>query len=308
MLAYLRGLLGNVGRKNGWQLAEHAGERTPDGMQRLLATADWDPDLVRDDLRGYVVEQLGDPAAVLVVDETGFLKKGATSVGVQRQYSGTAGKVDNCQLGVFLAYASRQGRAFIDRELYLPKAWTEDRARCRAARVPDQVGFRTKPQLAQVMLGRALDAGVPASWVTADEVYGQDPALRGWLEGRRMAHVLAIKFSELLAVGDESAKLSAAQLAAAVPAEGWVGASAGHGAKGRRLYDWTRIQLTPPAVSGWQRWLLVRRSRRDGELAFYVCFGPADTSLLGLVRVAGTRWAIEMVFSQLTKGWVRAVG
>jgi SRSO17 transposase len=297
-LAYLRGLLGPVGRKNSWQLAEHAGEATPDGMQRLLATAEWEPDLVRDDLRAYVVEQLGDPGAVLVVDETGFLKKGTTSVGVQRQYSGTAGKVDNCQLGVFLAYASPRGRAFIDRELYLPKVWTNDRARCRAARVPEQVGFRTKPQLARVLLERALDAGVPASWVTADEVYGQDPALRGWLEGRGMAHVLAIKCSELLAVGDGPAKVSAAQLAAAVPAERWVGASAGQGAKGRRLYDWTRIPLIPPAVSGWQRWLLVRRSRRDGELAFYACYGPVDTSLVGLVRVAGIRWAIEDGFQQ----------
>jgi SRSO17 transposase len=298
VLAYLRGLLGSVGRKNSWQLAEHAGEATPDGMQRLVATADWDPDLVRDDLRAYVVEQLGDPGAVLVVDETGFLKKGTTSVGVQRQYSGTAGKVDNCQLGVFLAYASPRGRAFIDRELYLPKAWTNDRARCRAARVPEHVGFRTKPQLARVLLERALDAGVPASWVTADEVYGQDPTLRGWLEGRGMAHVLAIKCSELLAVGDGPAKVSAAQLSAAVPAERWVGASAGQGAKGRRLYDWARIQLTPPATSGWQRWLLVRRSRRDGELAFYACFGPVDTSLVGLVRVAGIRWAIEECFQQ----------
>jgi SRSO17 transposase len=298
VLAYLRGLVGNVGRKNGWQLAEHAGEATPDGMQRLLATADWDPDLVRDDLRGYVVEHLGDPAAVLVVDETGFLKKGTTSVGVQRQYSGTAGKVDNCQLGVFLAYASAKGRAFIDRELYLPKAWTEDQARCRAARVPDEVGFQTKPQLARVMLERALDAGVPASWVTADEVYGQDPALRGWLEGRQMAHVLAIKSSELLAVGAGPAKRSAAQLAMAVPADRWVGASAGHGAKGRRLYDWTRIQLPPPATSRWQRWLLVRRNRRTGELAYYACFAPLDTSLVGLVRVAGVRWAIEDGFQQ----------
>jgi SRSO17 transposase len=298
VLAYLRELLGAVTRKNGWQLAEHAGEATPDGMQRLLATAEWDPDLVRDDLRGYVVEHLGDPAAVLVVDETGFLKKGTTSVGVQRQYSGTAGKVDNCQLGVFLAYASAKGRAFIDRELYLPKAWVEDWARCRAARVPEQVRFRTKPQLARVLLERALDAGVPASWVTADEVYGQDPALRGWLEGRGMAHVLAIKRSELLAVGDGRAKLSAAQLAAAVPAEGWVGASAGQGAKGRRLYDWTRSQLAGPAAPGMARWLLVRRSRRDGELAFYACYGPADTSLVGLVRAAGIRWAIEDGFQQ----------
>ena len=298
VLAYLRGLLGNVGRKNGWQLAEHAGEATPDGMQRLLATADWDPDLVRDDLRAYVVEQLGDHGAVLVVDETGFLKKGRASVGVQRQYSGTAGKVDNCQLGVFLAYASPRGRAFIDRELYLPRVWTNDRARCRAARVPEQVGFRTKPQLARVMLERALDAGVPASWVTADEVYGGDPALRGWLEGHGIAHVLAIKCSELLAVGDGPAKLSAAQLAAAVPAERWVGVSAGQGAKGRRLYDWARVELAAPATDDMARWLLVRRSRRDGELAFYACSGPASTSLVGLVRVAGVRWAIEDGFQQ----------
>ena len=198
VLAYLQGLLGNVGRKNGWQLAEHAGERTPDGMQRLLATAGWDPDLVRDDLRAYVVEHLGDPAGVLVVDETGFLKKGRTSVGVQRQYSGTAGKVDNCQLGVFLAYASGTGRAFIDRELYLPRCWTDDPDRCRAARVPADVCFRTKPQLARVMLQRALDAGVPAGWVTADEAYGGDPALRRWLEDRGLSYVLAVKCTEPL--------------------------------------------------------------------------------------------------------------
>jgi SRSO17 transposase len=301
-LAYLRGLLGNVGRKNGWQLAEHAGERTPDGMQRLLATADWDPDQVRDDLRAYVVEHLGDVGAVLVVDETGFLKKGTTSVGVQRQYSGTAGKVDNCQLGVFLAYASRKGRAMIDRELYLPERWTDDPERCRAARVPEQVGFRTKPQLAQRMLERALDAGVPAAWVTADEVYGGSPALRGWLEGRGVWHVLAVKCTEPLEVqavdAPAGSRPSAAQLAAAVPAEQWIACSAGHGAKGRRLYDWTRVELATPATVGMARWLLIRRSRRDGELAFYACYGPAATPLVGLVRVAGTRWAVEEGFEQ----------
>jgi SRSO17 transposase len=299
VLAYLRGLLGPVGRKNGWQLAEHAGERTPDGMQRLLATADWNPDLVRDDLRAYVVEHLGDPAAVLVVDETGFLKKGTTSVGVQRQYSGTAGKVDNCQLGVFLAYASSSGRAFIDRELYLPQSWVDDRARCRAARVPVEVGFQTKPQLARVMLERALDAGVPASWVTADEVYGGDPALRRWLEGRGVSYVLAVKCTEPLGTATQgSARATAVQLAAGVPVEQWVTCSAGHGAKGRRLYDWARVELTAPATAGCTRWLLVRRSRRDGELAFQTCFGPAETSLLGLVRVAGTRWTVEEGFQQ----------
>jgi SRSO17 transposase len=303
-LAYLRGLLGNVGRKNGWQLAEHAGERTPDGMQRLLATADWDPELVRDDLRDYVVEHFGDVDAVLVVDETGFLKKGTTSVGVQRQYSGTAGKVDNCQLGVFLAYASGKGRAMIDRELYLPESWTDDPARCRAGRVPQQVGFRTKPQLAQLMLERALDAGVSAAWVTADEVYGGSPTLREWLEGRGVWHVLAVKCTELLEVqavdAPAGARTSAEQLAAAVPASQWIACSAGHGAKGRRLYDWTRVALAAPATAGMARWLLVRRSRSDGELAFYACYGPATTSLVGLVRVAGTRWAVEVCQPQCT--------
>jgi SRSO17 transposase len=303
-LAYLRGLLGNVGRKNGWQLAEHAGERTPDGMQRLVSTADWDPDLVRDDLRTYVVEHLGDPAAVLVVDETGFLKKGTTSVGVQRQYSGTAGKVDNCQLGVFLAYASGKGRAMIDRELYLPERWTEDPERCKAARVPEQVEFRTKPELAQLMLERALDAEVPAAWVTADEVYGGSPALRQWLEERQVPHVLAVKCTELLQApgpdpdGPGEARTSAEHLAAGVPAEHWLACSAGHGAKGRRLYHWTRIQLATPASSEMDRWLLVRRRRRDGEVAFYACYGPVGTSLVGLVRVAGTRWAVEEGFEQ----------
>jgi SRSO17 transposase len=303
VLAYLRGLLGNVGRKNGWQLAEHAGEATPDGMQRLLATADWDPDLVRDDLRSDVVEHLGDPAGVLVADETGFLKKGRTSVGVQRQYSGTAGKVDNCQLGVFLAYASPRGRAFIDRELYLPKAWTEDPDRCRAARVPGEVAFRTKPQLARVMLERALDAEVPASWVTADEAYGGDPALRRFLEGRGLSYVLAVKCTEPMHPADGSARATAEQLAARVPVEQWVTCSAGHGAKGRRLYDWTRVALAVPAAADCTRWLLVRRSRADGELAFYACFAPAGTSLVGLVRVAGVRWAIEESF-QTAKGEV----
>ena len=305
VLAYLRGLLGNVGRKNGWQLAEHACERTPDGMQRLLSTAGWDPDLVRDDLRGYVVEQLGDAGGVLVVDETGFLKKGTTSVGVQRQYSGTAGKVDNCQLGVFLAYASPKGRAMIDRELYLPKSWTDDPERCRAARVPEEVGFRTKPQLARVLLERALDAGVPASWVTADEAYGGNPALRGWLEGRGVWHVLAVKCTELLGVDGPKGpgRQSAEQLTAAVPAEQWIACSAGHGAKGRRLYDWIRVELAAPATVGVARWLLVRRSRSDGELAFYACYAPTGTPLIGLVRVAGIRWAVEEGFEQ-AKGQV----
>jgi SRSO17 transposase len=300
MAAFVAGLLAGLPRVNCWSIAEHAGDAGPRGMQRLLSEAVWDEAGVRDDLRGYVLEHFADPGAVLVVDETGFLKKGTTSVGVQRQYSGTAGKVENCQLGVFLAYASAKGRAMIDRELYLPESWTDDPERCRAARVPEAIRFRTKPELAQLMVERALDAGVPAAWVTADEVYGGSPSLRRWLEGRGVWHVLAVKCTELLAVDGPQGPMrqSAGQLAAGVPAEQWIACSAGHGAKGRRLYDWTRIELASPVTSEMARWLLVRRSRRDGELAFYTCYGPAGTSLVGLVRVAGTRWAVEEGFEQ----------
>jgi SRSO17 transposase len=171
--------------------------------------------------------------------------------------------------------------------------------RCRAARVPAEVLFRTKPQLARVMLERALDAGVAASWVTADEVYGGDPALRGWLEDCGVSYVLAVRGTEPLVTATQRAT-TASQLAAGVPAEEWVACSAGHGAKGRRLYDWARVELTAPAAAGCRRWLLVRRSRRDGELAFYACFGPASTPLVGLVRVAGIRWTIEMCQPQCT--------
>src|SRR6478735_9787673 len=170
--AYLRGLLRPVARKNRWQLAETVGDAAPYGLQQFLYRAAWDPDAVRDDLRAYVVEHLGDPEGILVVDETGFLKKGEKSAGVQRQYSGTAGRRENCQIGVFLTYAGARGHTFLDRALYLPASWTDDRDRCRAAGIPDEVAFATKPALAQAMLERALDAGVPAAWVTADSIYG----------------------------------------------------------------------------------------------------------------------------------------
>jgi SRSO17 transposase len=298
--AFLRGLLAGVERKNGWQLAEHAGEHTPDGMQRLLNHARWDPDQVRDDLVGYVVEHMGDPQAVLVVDETGFLKKGTKSAGVQRQYSGTAGRIENCQLGVFLAYASRHGHALIDRELYLPEGWTADRQRCRVAGIPEQVEFHTKPQLARVMLERALDAGVPCGWVTADEVYGGDGRLRRWLEDRDVPHVLAVKRSESLwSLGLRQER--AAQLAAQLPAGAWRQLSAGDGAKGPRVYAWARVAIRPLREPGRGHWLLVRRRLADGELAYYVCYGPARTTLAELVRVAGTRWMVESGF-QAGKG------
>jgi SRSO17 transposase len=191
-LAYLHGLLSPLERKNGWQLAAEAGDPTPYGVQHLLGRAQWDAEAVRNDLCAYVVEHVGDKQAVLIVDETGFVKKGAQSVGVQRQYSGTAGRIANCQIGVFLVYASTKGRTFLDRALYLPPAWTQDKPRCQQAGVPDSVGFATKPLLARPMLARALAAGVPARWVTGDSVYGNDGKLRCWLEAQHLAYVLGV--------------------------------------------------------------------------------------------------------------------
>ena len=305
-LDYLKGLLSPVERKNGWQLEEQAGDATPDGVQRLLYNYQWDADLVRDDLRSYVIEHLADPDAVLVVDETGFLKKGDKSVGVQRQYSGTAGRIENSQIGVFLAYASVNGRTLLDRELYLPQVWAEDLERRWEAGVPEGVSFRTKPQLAQLMLERAVESGVPFGWVARDEVYGNDRNLRLWLERRCVPHVLAIKRSEKLwALTDRGPRqVRADRLVSGVEECAWVRCSAGDGAKGPRIYDWALVDIRPLREPGKGYWLLARRSLADpGELAYYVCYGPAGTSLEELARVAGTRWAIEECFEE-AKGQV----
>jgi SRSO17 transposase len=306
VLAYVRGLLAPVERKNSWTLAERAGEASPDGMQRLLAAADWDADAVRDDVRDYVIEHLGDPSGVLVVDETGFLKKGTKSAGVARQYSGTAGRIENSQIGVFLAYATTTGRTFVDRELYLPKAWTEDRARCRAAAVPDDVQFATKPELAMRMLTRALDAGVPAGWVTGDEVYGQHYRLRASLEERAMPYVLAVPVNQhvIATIENKVVERRADALVATLPAQAWKKISAGNGAKGPRLYHWARAAIRPLEDPGMGYWLLARRSLSDpADLAYYLCHGQASTPLRELVHVAGARWAIEESF-QTAKGEV----
>jgi SRSO17 transposase len=299
------GLLADLPRKNCWTIAEHAGQATPDGLQHLLAGAVWDEHAVRDDIRDYLVEHLADPAAVLVVDETGDLKKGSHTVGVGRQYIGTAGKVDNAQVAVYLTYATLAGHGVIDRELYLPQGWIDDPARCQAAGVPAQRAFATKPELARMMLERALDAGVPAGWVTADEVYGGSPALRGWLETRGMPYVLAVKATEPLPPGcGPSASTSAARLTERIEPACWLRISAGQGAKGRRWYAWGRVALSSAAApDGWQRWLLVRRSLRTGEVAYYVCAGPANTPLVALVRVAGCRWRVEMCQPRCTDKW-----
>jgi SRSO17 transposase len=299
---YLMGLLAPLERKNGWQLAEAAGDAAPDRMQRLLNNARWDARQVRDDLRSYVVEHLGDPGGVLIVDETGFVKKGTKSAGVQRQYSGTAGRVENCQLGVFLAYASPAGRALIDAELYLPRSWAGDRLRCAEAGVPGQVGFATKPELARQMLGRALDAGVPARWATADEAYGQDHKFRVFCEQRRLGYVVAVPCSQPVGSGTGYGNTGsrADALGAAAPAQAWKRLSAGDGAKGPRLYDWAlaTLPIAREPSEGFERWLLIRRSTTDPtDLAYYLCFGPAGTTIGQLARVAGARWAIEECFA-----------
>ncbi|MCC8368454.1 IS701 family transposase [Xenorhabdus sp. PB61.4] len=305
-LAYLRGLLSDVERKNGWQLAEWLGEHSPDNIQYFLERARWDAEGVRDILCDYVTEHLGNEQGILIIDETGFIKKGCHSAGVQRQYSGTAGRVENCQIGVFLCYAGNGGHAFIDRALYLPDVWTQERPRCVAAGIPASVDFATKPQLARHMLERAFDAGVPCRWVTADSVYGSDRRLRCWLESRHQSFVLAIaKNEKLWWQGPTSVR--ADEIAASLTPAEWGKHSAGLGTKGERWYDWARVPLWRLQVSEEERcyghYLLIRRSRDEKqEQAYYVVYARKDQAeLKTLVQVAGHRWEIESGFEE-TKG------
>ena len=294
--SYVEALLGGVDRKNAWQIAEHAGERTPYGIQRLIASARWDADAVRDELRDYALEHLENEDAVLVLDETGFLKKGEKSAGVARQYSGTAGKIENCQIGVFLAYSSARGTALIDRELYLPKEWIAEPERRSEAGIPEELVFQTKSQLARAMLERAFEAGVQVSWVLGDEVYGRDRRLRMDLEAREQPFVLTVASNEKLWYGG-FAQMAAKKIAESQEAEAWQRLSAGEGEKGPRLYDWVRAPLFRMAEPQWEHWLLVRRNIEDPtEIAYYVVFAPAGTSLEEMVRVAGRRWTIETAF------------
>ena len=295
VLAYLKGLLSTVERKNGWQLAEHAGDENPYGVQHLLGRADWDAEAVRDDLQAYLVEHLADPDGVLIVDETGFLKKGTKSAGVQRQYSGTAGRIENCQVGVFLAFAGRHGHALLDRELYLPKEWAKDQARRKEAGIPAAVTFATKPRLAERMLRRAWRAGVSAAWLTGDAVYGSDGAFRRFLEQNEQPYVLAVRSDQRLWVDLTQARVDG--IADGFPAGAWRRASAGAGSKGPRWYDWAVQAHGPVDARGWRLWLLVRRHReRHDERAYYLCRGPAATPWQELVRIAGRRWAVEECF------------
>lgn len=293
---YVVGLLGPVARKNGWQLAEHLGEAGPQGVQRLLNGADWDADAVRDDLREYVAAHLGDPAGVLIVDETGFLKKGDKSAGVQRQYSGTAGRRENCQVGVFLAYAAPRGCAFVDRALYLPESWADDAARRTEAGIPEEVAFATKGELARQMLERAFAAGPPAAWVVGDTVYGHE-ALRGWLAEQGRAYALAVASDHGIWTAGE--QVAASTLVDALPAEAWARLSAGGGSQGPRVYDWACLALPYEAVGGMAHWLLVRRSLGDPrERAYYRIHAPAGTAVGAMVAAAGARWAIEVALEE----------
>ena len=295
--SYLRALIRPLSRKNGWQLAEAMGEADPDGAQRLLYQARWDEDAVRDELQRFVMETLGSPeTGVLVIDETGFLKKGSHSVGVARQYSGTAGKVENCQIAVMLSYASQHGAAFLDRCLYVPAGWAADTARRTAGGVPAAVTFQTKPQLARAMLEHAATTGVTAGWVTGDCVYGSDGVLRRWLAQRRQPFVLEVRRTERvwLIAGERRWPGTVAASAADLPDAVWQRRSAGDGSKGPRWYDWTLLPVAGLRLADWNSWLLVRRSVIDpAAYAYYLVGGPPETTLSEAVRVAGTRWTIE---------------
>jgi SRSO17 transposase len=297
---YLRGLLSPIERKNGWQLAEQAGESRPYGMQHLLNRAVWESDGLREELQAYVGEMIGDEHAVLVRDETGFVKKGKKSVGVQRQYSGTAGRIENCQIGVFLSYASQGEHTLVDRELYLPKSWTEDPERSRAAGVAEDVVFATKPELAARMLWRTLDGGLPAKWVAGDTVYGSNRPLRKGLEQRLQRYALAVACCEHVEVHAQHKRVDA--LAGSVSAHQWQRLSAGEGSKGLREFDWACIELDQPEAEGWGRFLVLRRSLPTGEktpqLAYVLVFAPAGTPLAEMVPVIGTRWTVEQCFEE----------
>lgn len=299
--AFIDGVLSGVARKTGWQLAEQAGLDRPYRMQSLLGRSSWQADALRDVVRAEVMASLGDPAGVLVVDETGFLKKGTHSVGVARQYCGTAGRIENCQIGVFLGYASWLGQALIDRRLYLPEVWAGDATRRRRVQVPEEVAFATKPQIACELIAAALDAGVPCAWVLADALYGSDSRLRRMLEARGQPYVLAVRSNHCLRMltPDGLRQTDPAELADELPPAAWIAHAAGEGSKGIRRYHWARIALPWMVERGFERWVLIRRSQQDPQArAYYLVFAPAGTTLAELAGAAGLRWTIEECFQR----------
>lgn len=299
--AFIDGLLSGVERKTGWLMAEQAGASRPYRMQALLGRSRWDADQLRDVVRNYTVASLGDQDGVLVVDETGFLKKGQHSVGVARQYSGTAGRIENCQIGVFLGYASRYGQALIDRRLYLPESWAKDRERCDKASVPRDLEFATKPRMAREMIQSALDAGLPCAYVLGDAVYGADSSLRRMLEARAQPYVLAVRGAHYMRRGLEQgfAGTCPQELVDELSEEDWARHTAGEGAKGPRLYEWARIRQPGRPREGFEFWILARRKPgKSAEKAYFLAFVPPGTTLAEMAAVAGLRWTIEECFER----------
>lgn len=295
---YVHGLLGRLERKNMWQLAEYLGDATPHGLQRLLDRAVWSAADVRDMLVGYAREHLlaDDEPGVLVVDETGFLKKGIKSAGVQRQYSGTAGRIENCQIGVFLALAGSHGRTLIDRDLYLPKIWCDDAERRKEASIPPDAAFATKPQLAKRMITRAWSAGLRPQWVLADEAYGSDSKFRRFLESKKQPYVVCIR-CDLRLWTESTGRQRVDASVADKPVNEWFRHSVGNGAKGPRLYDWTAQRFGQATEDGLIHWLLARRSiEKPDEIAYYFCLAPTDATPVDLAVAAGQRWAVECCF------------
>ena len=292
--AYLRGLLGGAERKTSWLMSEAEGLATPYAFQHLLRRALWDQEAVRDGHQARIKGALGE-RGILILDETGFLKKGEKSAGVARQYSGTAGKIENSQIGVFAAWATPKGHVLIDRALYLPEAWVGDEERCREAGIPEGTVFQTKPQLGREMIKRALEAGFQPEWITADEAYGHDGKLRLWLEELRQPYVLAVPSSEYAA--RDSGKVKVSALSGELPKGAWQRISAGNGSKGPRLYDWAWTEVNHPHGDGWCRRVLFRRSiSSPGEISFYLVFAPQTAALKEAVEAAGSRWRIEECF------------
>ncbi len=307
MKCHLEGVLGKADRKNGWHLAEAAGDESPYAMQHLMGRASWDVEGVREETRRYVREELGSAIRARIVDESGFLKKGKKSAGVERQYSGTAGRVENCQIGVFLAYATTSECAYVDAQLYLPETWTEDPARCREAGIPKEVVFQTKPQLAQRMLERAHAEDGPVDWVLADEVYGKCKELRQSLEERRQSYVLAVSRNVKVRLPGQKAYRARRvdEVVAGLPADAWQPLSAGDGSKGPRLYDWVWLEAESSDLPDeWKRFVLARRSLDDAKkkdakkIAYYFVFAPATVTQQEAVEAAGLRWNIESGFEQ----------
>ena len=294
---YIKGLMGSIERKNGWQMAEYLGSTTPYSLQQFIYRGTYDADMLMNTGREYIVEHLGDEDGVCVLDETGFLKKGEKSCGVSRQYTGTAGKVENCQIGVFLTYASKKGHCPIDRRLYMPKEWTQDSKRMKEARVPEEVDFRTKPQLGLRMIKTATEAGVPYRWIVGDCVYGNNRVIREWCERNQKSYVLCLSGAEY--IDDDEQYTSIKDILNNLPEEGWLRASCGNGTKGERIYDWYIKEVAPPREEGFSRWLLVRRNPLDySDLQAHICFALNGTTTEKLIEVAGMRWTVESCFEE----------